>query len=228
MKFASSPVPEGQPDNRAVFFFDIDNCLYSKECKIHDMMAEYINNFFVKHLHLTPEDSHMLHNKYYKEYGLAIRGLNAHHQISAVDFNREVDDALPLETTLRPDPRLRRLLEDIDKTKVKLWLFTNAYINHARRVIKLLEIEGLFEGCTFCDYHDTNLVCKPEKEMFEKAEREAGVKTGTTCYFIGWRTVHFVEPSVTPPEEPASAYLVRHLENLRTVFPDLFKARAES
>ncbi|KAI5286595.1 hypothetical protein KEM54_006660 [Ascosphaera aggregata] len=231
MKFAQGPsFAEGEKDDRIVFFFDIDNCLYSKD------------NFFVKHLNLSPEDSHMLHNKYYKEYGLAIRGLNAHHKISAVDFNREVDDSLPLETALKPDPRLKALLEDIDTSKVKLWLFTNAYINHARRVIKLLGVDGIFEGCTFCDYHDQNLVCKPEKEMFEKAEREAGVRSTTDCYFIGmrgtddsalncraaqargWNTIHFVEPSVTPPETPASRYSVRDLEELRGLFPQFFKS----
>ncbi|KZZ97818.1 pyrimidine 5'-nucleotidase [Ascosphaera apis ARSEF 7405] len=204
-------------------------------------MEKYINQFFVKHLNLSPEDSHMLHNKYYKEYGLAIRGLNAHHKISAVDFNHEVDDALPLETALKPDPELRALLEDIDKSKVKLWLFTNAYINHAQRVIKLLEIEEIFEGCTYCDYHDENMVCKPEPEMFDKAEREAGAVSREKCYFIddsalncraaqarGWNTVHFVEPSATPPDSPASKYSVKNLHELRNLFPHLFKSTSRS
>jgi len=50
------------------------------------------------------------------------------------------------EDIIEPNPSLRKLLEDIDKTKVKLWLFTNAYVNHGRRVVKLLGIDDLFEG----------------------------------------------------------------------------------
>lgn len=66
-------------------------------------------------------------------------------------------------------PKLRAFLESIDKSKVKLWLFTNAYKTHASyvtpalsilfliyilltflcinsRVVKALGVEDLFEG----------------------------------------------------------------------------------
>lgn len=39
------------------------------------------------------------------------------------------------------DEELIELLEDVDTSKVKLWLFTNAYVNHARRVCKLLGVD---------------------------------------------------------------------------------------
>lgn len=80
---------------------------------------------------------------------------------------------------------LRALLEDIDRSKVKLWLLTNAYINHARRVVRLLGVEDLFDGVTYCDYSRLPLVCKPSQEMFEKAEVEAGAPSTSSCYFVG-------------------------------------------
>lgn len=141
--------------------------------------------FFVKHLDLTPEDAHMLHQKYYKEYGLAIEGLTRHHKIDPLAFNYEVDDALPLDNILKPDPKLRKLLETLDTTKVKPWLLTNAYINHAKRVVKLLGIEDLFEGITYCDYGILPLVCKPGQDMYAKAEKEAGAPSTDQCYFVG-------------------------------------------
>lgn len=97
-------------------------------------------------LELDPEDAKTLHETYYKNYGLAIEGLVRHHKIDPLEYNRRVDDALPLETILRPDPELRELISGIDKTKVRLWLFTNAYITHGKRVVKLLEIGDLFDG----------------------------------------------------------------------------------
>ena len=127
----------------------------------------------------------MLHTKYYKDYGLAIEGLNRHHKINPLDFNREVDDALPLDEVLHPDPALRQMLESFDRTKVKMWLFTNAHITHGKRVIRLLDIEDCFEGITYCDYTKERLLCKPHNEMFEKAEREAGVDRVQDCYFVG-------------------------------------------
>lgn len=134
----------------------------------------------------------MLHQKYYKEYGLAIEGLTRHHKIDPLVFNREVDDALPLNEILKPDAKLRELLEDIDTTKVKPWLLTNAYVNHGKRVVKLLEVDDLFEGITYCDYAQPRLICKPSEEMWEKAEKEAGAKSIDKCYFVGKDSIHSI------------------------------------
>ena len=127
----------------------------------------------------------MLHTKYYKEYGLAIEGLTRFHKVDPLEFNREVDDALPLEELLQPDPKLRELLLDIDKSKVKLWLFTNAFVTHGMRVVRILRIDDLFDGITYCDYSESPIKCKPRAEMFEKAEAEAGVTSTGDCYFVG-------------------------------------------
>ena len=127
----------------------------------------------------------MLHQKYYTEYGLAIEGLVRHHKIDPLEYNKKVDDALPLDGLITSDPNLREVLEDMDKRKVKLWLFTNAHVTHATRVVKLLGIDDLFEGMTFCDYTQSKLVCKPHKEMFDKAELEAGAASVNDCFFVG-------------------------------------------
>ncbi|KJF61089.1 pyrimidine 5'-nucleotidase [Coccidioides immitis RS] len=228
----------GSEDTRPVFFFDIDNCLYSRDSKIHDLMQELIDQFFAKHLSLSIDDAVMLHNKYYKEYGLAIEGLTRNHKIDPLEFNSGVDDALPLDSILKFDPALRRFLEDFDTSKVKLWLFTNAYINHGRRVVKLLGVDDLFEGITYCDYAQQPLICKPHAKMFEKAEREAHAPGIDQCFFVddsqlncrhaqarGWITVHFVEPGLPVPPIPASKFMIRNLEELRELFPQFFKPK---
>jgi len=90
-----------------------------------------------------------------------------------------------LEEILKPNLQLRKLLEDVDSKKVKLWLLTNAYVTHGKRVVKLLGVEDLFEGITFCDYAQRELVAKPQREMFERGMREAGVQDVGDCYFVG-------------------------------------------
>lgn len=144
-----------------------------------------LDQYFVTHLSLSKDDATMLHQKYYKEYGLAIEGLVRFHKVDPLEYNEEVDDALPLDGIIVPDPQLRCLLEDIDRSKVRLWLFTNAHITHGKRVIKLLDIEDMFDGITYCDYTQKTLICKPHKEMFDKAEAEAGVASVADCYFVG-------------------------------------------
>ncbi|KAL9125996.1 MAG: hypothetical protein Q9217_004877 [Psora testacea] len=225
------------PDNRPVFFFDIDNCLYPRSKRVQDLMQELIDAYFVRHLSLPAEEATKLLQKYYKDYGLAISGLVKHHQIDPLAYNREVDDALPLEGVLTEDEGLMRLLEDIDTSKVKLWLFTNAHITHARRVVSLLGVEGFFEGVTYCDYGKMPLIAKPHTEMFDKAEREAGVHGKLRdCFFVddsalncrhanerGWTVVHKLEEDDPEPETRAGKYQIRSLEELRKLFPNFFR-----
>ena len=230
-------VANGVPaDNRKVFFFDIDNCLYPKSFRIHEHMSELIDDYFQTHLSLAKEDATELHQRYYKDYGLAIEGLVRHHKVDPLEYNRKVDDALPLEDIIKPDPKLRKLLEDIDRSKVKLWLFTNAYKTHGERVVRLLEVKDLFEGMTYCDYGAPPLLCKPAPAMYAKAMREAGAQDVKTCYFVddsglnvegatryGWKTTHLVEPSSKAPEKQKGEFQISRLEELRTVFSELFK-----
>ena len=147
-----------------------------------------LDKYFIDHLALSEDDANMLHQKYYKEYGLAIEGLVRHHKVDPLEYNEKVDDALPLDGVITPDPQLRKLLEDIDRSKVRLWLFTNAYITHAKRVLKLLAVEDLFEGITYCDYSQKTMICKPHKAMYDKAEAESGVASTADCYFVGMST----------------------------------------
>ena len=148
-------------------------------------MAHLIDVYFSHTLSLSWDDAKRLHQEYYTNYGLAIEGLVRHHQIDPLDYNSKVDDALPLERIIIRNPELRQMLEDIDKTKVTLWLFTNAYVTHGRRVVKLLGIDDLFDGLTYCDYSRPPLVCKPSEQAFRRAMREAGVERVEDCFFVG-------------------------------------------
>lgn len=151
-------------------------------------MAGLIDKYFTTHLNLSMDDAVKLHQEYYTNYGLAIEGLVRHHQIDPLDYNAKVDDALPLEDIIKPDPELRKLLEDIDTSKVRLWLLTNAYVTHGKRVVRLLGVDDLFEGLTFCNYSQVPFVCKPHPAMYAKAMREAGIESYQDCYFVGKNT----------------------------------------
>jgi pyrimidine and pyridine-specific 5'-nucleotidase len=140
-------------------------------------------------LNLSPGESWELQKRYFVEYGLSIQGLVKHHQVDPVDFNEKVDDAVPLEEVLAPNPRLRKLLKDIDSSKVKLWLLTNAYITHGQRVVRILGVDDLFEGITYCDYAAADLVAKPSHEMYQKAMKDAGAESVQDCYFVGRITI---------------------------------------
>lgn len=124
--------------------------------------------------------------------------------------------------------------------KVKLWLFTNAYVNHGKRVVELLGIEDQFEGITLCDYGAVSrggkMVCKPDPEMFCRAERDAVVEQGTPIYFVddsgpncsaaekrGWITVQKLEPDEELEWRVMTRRSIRNFEELRVGFPHLSK-----
>ena len=200
-------------------------------------MGDLIDDYFQTHLSLSKEDSNYLHHHYYREYGLAIEGLVRHHKIDPLEYNEKVDDALPLDDIIKPDLKLRKLLERIDRSEVTVWLFTNAYITHGKRVVKLLDIEDQFDGITYCDYGVTPLLCKPATEMFNTAMRESGATDLSQCYYVddsginarggkayGWKTAHLVEPGLSdPPEKPLADFQLSSLYELPDVFPELFK-----
>ncbi|WFD01224.1 hypothetical protein MYAM1_003986 [Malassezia yamatoensis] len=123
-------------DANAILWLDIDNTLYSQvETRyvkisltesIPDLMADRIRDYF-KGLGLSESDAEQLHSRYYKEYGLAIRGLVKHHTIDPMDYDEKCDRSLPLEQVLKPDPQLIQLLQQIDQRKVRIYALTNAY-----------------------------------------------------------------------------------------------------
>lgn len=179
------PIPK--PDaNLRVFFFDIDNCLYKKSLRIHDLMEQSIHIYFQMQLNLEEDAAIELRKNYYQTYGLAIKGLVEHHQINAIDYNELVDDSLPLQDILKPDQEQREVLQRLRESGSfdKMWLFTNAYKNHGLRCVRLLGIADLFDGITYCDYSQSDLICKPDARAFEKAKVQSGLGDYSNAYFI--------------------------------------------
>jgi pyrimidine and pyridine-specific 5'-nucleotidase len=113
---------------------------------------------------LADEEAADLNLRYYLTYGLSIRGLIKNHHVGLVisdcislkaqvaltvyaftdpmDFDRQCDGSLPLEEMIQFNPATRRLFEDLDRTKVRVWALTNAY-----RTVRTssLDIISLFE-----------------------------------------------------------------------------------
>jgi len=233
-------------DDRYIVWFDIDNTLYSVSSQISAAMGDRIHAYFVT-LGLDHDKASELHHRYYSQYGLALRGLVRHHDIDPSDFDEKCDCSLPLEDMLKPDPSVRRLFQDIDRTKVRVWALTNAYKTHASRVLKILGLEDQIDGLVYCDYAQQDFSCKPEPEYYHAALQKANVTDPSKCFFIddsktnvdtakalGWgHCVHFCERGLTATEggrlkEIGTEYdthtddVVTTLDELRTVWPEIF------
>ncbi|KAI1458978.1 Haloacid dehalogenase-like hydrolase-domain-containing protein [Annulohypoxylon moriforme] len=226
----------GPISNMPVLFFDVDDCLYPQNARVREASFDLSNRYIEKRLGLSKEDIIQLRDEYHKNFGLIVEGLAYNHKIDPLEYNAMVDDSIALDSLIKPDPKLRRLLQDIDRSKVRLWLFTNAYVTHAKRVVRLLDIDDFFEGVIYCDYARVPLVCKPQAKMFEEAMRAAGVERNADCYFIddsfsncrgahefGWTAIHLVEEGLPVPPSQASKHQIQSLEELRKLFPYFFR-----
>ncbi|KAJ7180193.1 pyrimidine 5-nucleotidase [Mycena crocata] len=237
-------------------FLDVDNTLYSASTGVSKKMGEAILAYFRT---LFPEDEAIecerkakaLHLEYYTQYGLAVRGLMVHFNIDPLEFNDRCDGSLPLEDLIRPNPAHRKLLQDIDRSKATVWALTNAYDTHAKRVLKILNLEDQIDGgIIYCDYAEPNFVCKPDAEFYRQALKKANVSDPSTCYFIddnkgnvdaaralGWGHVaHFCEAGLVHVEGGQTKQIklegerrddgvdvISDLEELRKIWPEVFK-----
>lgn len=235
--------PEGRDacaDER-VIFFDLDNTLYSKRTGIAEEMGHRIQLYFQTFLHLPEEESRSLGQRYYLDYGLAIKGLVRNFQIDPAEYDRFVDGGLRLEEALGRDEALRALLARITARR---WVFTNAGREHALRVLRLLQIDEFFEGIVYCDYAEPDFPAKPDRLAYERAMMCAGVAgRPDLCYFVddsisnvrtagelGWTAVHLDErhePAQEPPVAHPAIAEISSLRGLEDAFAGLFGRAAE-
>ncbi|GJJ79254.1 hypothetical protein EMPS_11614 [Entomortierella parvispora] len=195
-------------------------------------MKDRIENYF-KASGIPHSEVESLVQHYYITYGLAIRGLvERHPEVDIRDYDEKVDGALPLEIILKEDPALRSMIQSMNIGKK--WLFTNAGESHAKRVVSILGLDGLFHGVTFCNYLAPQFVCKPDRRSFEKAMEEAGVTDPSLCYFVddssanvematqvGWNAVHLLED---PAEDSSSGkFRIHSIKDLPQVMPELWE-----
>lgn len=216
------------------FFFDLDNTIYPKSSGIDQLMVERIELFFVDYLKLPREESKVLGARFYKDYGLAIKGLMKHFSIDPVEYDRFVDGGLPLEEILKPNRRLTCLVDKLSK-RGACWIFTNAGKSHATRVLKLLKIDKFFSGIIYCDYSETNFPSKPDRLSFLRAMKCASINDPKKCFFfddsignirsaleMGWRVVYVDEDSCfedSSIDEINTSLEISTLDNNDKIFP---------
>ncbi|KAF8155390.1 pyrimidine 5-nucleotidase [Crassisporium funariophilum] len=234
-------------DERYIVWFDIDNTLYPASSNVYREMVKrtHSKSLYFMSLGLSTEQASDLQWQYYRKYGLPLRGLVLHHHVDPLHFDQECDGSIPLGQMITFDPSIRKLLEDIDRSKARVWVLTNAYLTHAQRVLQILELEDQIEGIVYCDYKDPNFTCKPEPAHYHRAMRLAKVSETSKCLFVddskghvdaarafGWGScVHFSEQDSSSVESMLGKKAVKNdngvvvisnLEQLRDVWPHIF------
>ena len=141
-------------------FFDLDDTLYPSSAGLWPAIKDRMTLYMQERLGIPEKDVPQLREQYFKMYGTTLRGLQERHNVDTDDYLAFVHD-LPLMDYLRPNPTLRNVIASLPTRNL---IFTNADAPHARRVLKMLELDDLFD--TIVDVNSLAPYCKPMPESF--------------------------------------------------------------
>jgi len=141
-------------------FFDLDDTLYPSSTGLWPAIKDRMNLYMMERLCIPEQDVPILREQYFKMYGTTLRGLQERHNVDKEDFLTFVHD-LPLQEYLKPNPIVREVIAALP---TRNFIFTNADVPHARRVLAALQLEDLFE--TVVDVNAVAPFCKPMPESF--------------------------------------------------------------
>ena len=162
----------------STLFFDLDDTLYPASTGLWHAIKERMNMYMRERLSIPEVDIPTLREHYFKTYGTTLNGLQKHHQVDKDEYLAYVHD-LPLSDFLTPNPLLREVIASLPTRNL---IFTNADAPHARRVLKALQLDDLFD--TIVDVHAVEPYCKPMPESFAIAQDLADEPDPRKCVMI--------------------------------------------
>ena len=168
--------PPTVPDDVETWIFDLDNTLYSADCRLFHQIDKRMGEFVSRLLGLDAEEARKVQKKYFRDYGTTLRGLMLNHGIDPMPYLDYVHD-IDL-SVIPPAPALDAALKALPGTKV---IFTNASRDHALKVTERLGIAHHFDG--IFDIHAAGYVPKPEAEVYHRFVAAHGVAPGRAVLF---------------------------------------------
>jgi putative hydrolase of the HAD superfamily len=162
----------------STIFFDLDDTLYPAKSGLWRDIKKRMSLYMHERLGIPADDVPVLRQHYFEQYGTTLRGLQANYAVDIRDFLDFVHD-LPLADYIQPTPGLHAMLEALPARK---FIFTNADVKHARRVLSVLQLEGCFGG--ILDIFAMSPHCKPMPESFALALKLAGEPDPRRCVLI--------------------------------------------
>jgi len=182
--------------HQTALFFDLDDTLYPKSTGLWTAIRDRMHTYMAELVALPSNEIEALRQNYLDMYGTTLRGLQIHYQIDTDKYLAYVHD-LPLANFIHPDPDLNMLLSSLPQRK---YIFTNADVQHARRVLDILQIQNWFEQ--IIDIRALGFICKPDPNAYKRALEIAGISKPEDCILfddalrnlkpareLGWYTV---------------------------------------
>ncbi len=157
--------------------FDLDNTLYPSSLGLDEEMGERISEFVAEFLGLTPEQSRRVRSERGSRYGTTLEWLIAEKGLVDIEAYYAAVHPEGEEVRLQPDPKLRAFIQNLP---VPSAILTNAPMEHAERVLRKLDLEGLFTH--IFDIRWNGLRGKPAESAFRNVLHEIGMKSDDVLF----------------------------------------------
>lgn len=196
--------------------FDLDNTLYPLTNGLWEIIDQRIQEYVAKTLNLPMNEARQVQKAYWRKYGTTLAGLMAEHHVQPGPYLAYVHN-FDVSPYMGPNPKLKALLQALPQHKL---IFTNASSQHARNVLRVLDVEDFFEyiiGVEEVDY-----IPKPDPRAYTRCQEKTGVDP-TRSMFID---------DLPENLEPAKAMgmitvLVTQRKRARFPFVDFYLSRIE-
>ena len=143
------------------WIFDLDNTMYDINLGLFKKISNRITDFIMSKYSLDIDQAKKIQKEYYLKYGLTLRGLIVDKKLEPEEFLDYVHDV--------EHPELEKNDQLISKIRLlegKKIIFTNATSNHAKKILKILELEHDFDQ--IIDIKDLEYIPKPDKRSYKK------------------------------------------------------------
>ena len=154
---------------------DLDGTVYSDLEAVFGQVSKRMTEYISKKLDINFNKAKELQTNYFYKYNTSLNGLMIHHAIQPKDFLKYVHD-IDL-SFMKKDFSLRNELE---KTKMRKFIFTNGSTDHAMNILTHLGIDDLFEN--IFDISDAEYHPKPEAKAFDLMVQKFGINPKDTIY----------------------------------------------
>ena len=143
------------------WIFDLDNTMYDINLGLFKKISNRITDFIMSKYSLDIDQAKKIQKEYYLKYGLTLRGLIVEKKLEPEEFLDYVHDV--------EHPELKKNDQLISKIRIlegKKIIFTNATSKHAKKILKILDLEDDFDQ--IIDIKDLEYIPKPDKRSYKK------------------------------------------------------------
>ena len=158
--------------------FDLDGTLYPHDNGIWEAIADRMDEYMHTFLGFSRDEIPEIREGYYHQYGTTLKGLIVNHQIDPYAYLEFVHD-IPLNQYIDTDDLLA---ESLDQLPFPKWIFTNADVSHAVRVLATLGISDHFEG--IMGVNSLDFLNKPDPKSYQAALKILKSPDPENCIFI--------------------------------------------